>query len=91
MANSLRETLDANAEETTPIFLRNGGSAILGISATITVTPRVSHDGQNWVSLTALTASAYQTYDGPVWLKYVASGVSGGGNVIASILEKFRF
>lgn len=88
MSEPISATMDANAEEVGPVWVRDRASVVVGpVSGTITVTPHVGHTVASMVAVTdqALTAAGEFLVEGPCWLKLVASGVSGG-SAVGSIL-----
>lgn len=92
MATPVTATLDANAEEVGPVFVRDRATYLVrDVSGTITVTPHYSHDGSNYEADTteALVDEAGSgVVTGPVWVKLVASSVSVG-SAVGSILNSF--
>lgn len=91
MSADASATLDANAEECGPIFVRSRATYVVARTGTITVTPHLSHDGTNYAPFTAkalTNASGADEINGPCWLKLIASGVSGG-SAVCSIRNAF--
>ena len=89
MSEAISGTMDANAEEVGPVWVRERASVVVSsVSGTITVTPHVGHTVSSMVAVAAeaLTAAGEFLVEGPCWLKLVASGVSGGGTAVGSIL-----
>lgn len=89
MAADVTETLDANSEATTPVFVNERATYVVDVTGTITVTPQISHDNSTYVpGGTALAADGGGVIWGPCWFRLAASSVSGG-SAVCSVQKTF--